>query len=101
MQSTPAIYRVAAVQMEPKLGEVERNLEAILSWLDRAAAASARLAVFPECALSGYGFASRALGLAHAVPIDGEPTGRVISACARHECYCVFGLLERDGAATV
>lgn len=47
--------------------------------------------------LSGYGFASRDEGMAHAVPIDGEEVRRVVSACERHGCYCVFGLLERDG----
>ncbi len=90
-------YRVAAVQMEPKLGRLGENLDRILGRLDEAAGAGAHLVVFPECALSGYGFASRDEGMAHAVPIDGEEVRRVVSACERHGCYCVFGLLERDG----
>lgn len=98
MEASAATVRVAAVQMDPKLGQLEHNLKQIVSWLDRAAAAGAHLAVFPECALSGYGFASREEGFAHAVPIDSEPIKRVAAACAQHGCYCVFGLLERDGS---
>ena len=45
----PAV-RVAAVQMEPKLGQIEANLERILDRIAHAANAGARLVVFPECA---------------------------------------------------
>ena len=38
--------------------------------------------VFPECALSGYGFSSREEGLAHAVPLDSAPVRTVVAACA-------------------
>jgi 5-aminopentanamidase len=91
-------YKIAGVQMEPKLGRLGENLERILDRLGEAAGAGAHLVVFPECALSGYGFSSREEGLAHAVPIDGEEVRRVVAACKRHRCYCVFGLLERDGS---
>jgi predicted amidohydrolase len=90
--------RIAAIQTNPKLGRLDHNLEQILSWLGRAAAEDAELAVFPECALSGYGFASREEGLAHAVPLDSAPVRDVVAACARHGCFCIFGLLERDGS---
>ena len=89
--------RVAAVQMEPKLGRIEANLGQIIERIADAAGAGARLVVFPECALSGYGFASREEGLSHAVSIDSAPVGRVTTACLRHDCFCIFGMLERDG----
>ncbi len=57
--SSPGTIRVAAVQMEPKLGNVDENLDRILAGLEQAAADGAKLVVFPECALSGYGFGSR------------------------------------------
>ena len=97
MTSTPT-YRVAAVQMEPKLGRLEDNLHRILERLGEAAGGGAHLVVFPECALSGYGFSSREEGFAHAVPIDGDEVQSVIAACARRHCYSIFGLLERDGS---
>ena len=83
--------------MEPKLGRIPENLARITAGLDQAAASGAKLAVFPECALSGYGFGSREEGLAHAVPIDGPEVGEVVSLAARTGCGCIFGLLERDG----
>ena len=90
-------FQVAAVQMEPKLGRLDSNLEQILNWLEPAAMAGAKLVVFPECALSGYGFSSREEGLAHAVSLDSAPVQSVVEACGRHQCYCIFGLLERAG----
>jgi predicted amidohydrolase len=83
--------------MDPKLGQLDVNLVQILNWLEPAAMAGAKLVVFPECALSGYGFSSREEGFAHAVSLDSAPVRQVVAACQRHQCYCIFGLLERDG----
>jgi 5-aminopentanamidase len=58
--------------------------------------AGAKLVVFPECALSGYGFSSREEGFAHAVSLDSAPVRKVVAACERHRCFCILGLLERD-----
>jgi 5-aminopentanamidase len=96
--TSPPTYRVAAAQIEPKLGRLGENLERILERLAEAAGAGAHLVVFPECALSGYGFSSREEGMAHAVPIDGAEVRRVVAACERSRCFGVFGLLERDGS---
>ena len=93
-----ATVRVAAVQMEPKLGRIEAESRAIARPASRTPRGRALdLVVFPECALSGYGFASREEGLAHAVAVDSAPVARVIAACRQHGCFCVFGMLERDG----
>ena len=91
-------YRVAAVQMEPKLGRLAENLDRIVERLAEVAGGGAHLVVFPECALSGYGFSSREEGVEHAVPIDGPAVRRVIATCARSRCYGIFGLLEHDGS---
>jgi predicted amidohydrolase len=91
-------YRVAAVQMDPKLGRLDDNLRRILERLAEAAGGGAHLVVFPECALSGYGFSSREEGMAHAVAIDGPAVKAVIAACAQARCHAIFGMLERDGS---
>ena len=91
-------HRVAAIQMDPKLGRLDDNLRRILERLSEAAGGGAHLVVFPECALSGYGFSSREEGLAHAVPIDGPAVKEVIAACAHVRCHAIFGMLERDGS---
>ena len=93
----PSVVRVAAVQLDPKLGEVASNLRSILARLREAAASGARLIVFPECALTGYAFESRDEALAHAEPIPGPSTREVAAACAELGTFAIFGLLERDG----
>ena len=89
--------RVAAVQMDPKLGQVAHNRHAILGKLREAAAAGARLIAFPECALTGYGFGSKAEAMEYAEPIPGPGVQTVAAACAALGVHAVFGLLERDG----
>lgn len=89
--------RIAAVQMDPKLGEIDANRRAILQHLGEAAKNGASLVAFPECALTGYGFASRAEALASAEPIPGQSVAMIAQACATLGTFCVFGLLEADG----
>lgn len=96
MPATTAV-RVAAVQMGPRLGESEANLRAILAKLREATAAGARLVVFPECALSGYMFASKAEAMPFAEPIPGPCTREIAAACAEANAHAIVGLLERDG----
>ncbi|MBN9121180.1 MAG: carbon-nitrogen hydrolase family protein, partial [Planctomycetes bacterium] len=52
-------WTVAGVQMDCALGDRTANRSAIVANLHRAADRGARLAVFPECALTGYGFDTR------------------------------------------
>ena len=48
--------RTGACQMDMHLGKIERNRDACLLWMERAAGAGVRLLVFPECTLTGYAF---------------------------------------------
>jgi predicted amidohydrolase len=89
--------RVAVAQLDPKLGERERNLEACLARLDEAAAAGAKLLVLPECALPGYMFESTEEALPFAEEIPGPSTEALADACRRLGTHVVCGLLERDG----
>ena len=93
----PKPLRVAAVQMEPKIGEVDANLKAILDRFREATEAGARLVVFPECALTGYGFDSKAEALRFAEPVPGLSSREVAAACRERNAYAIYGLLERDG----
>lgn len=89
--------RVAAVQMDVKIGNVPANRALILDRLNEAAKAGARLIAFPECALTGYGFESREEAWVFAEPISGPSVQSVQSECARLGVAAAFGLLERDG----
>lgn len=96
MSQTTTI-RVAAVQSEPKIGEVGANLASILSRLREASSAGARLVVFPECALTGYGFESRAEASAFAEPFHGPTSHAAANECRRLAVWTVYGFLEADG----
>ena len=89
--------RVAVAQMEPRLAETERNLDAALERLEEAAAAGAQLLVLPECAIPGYMFDSAEEALPYAEEIPGPTTEAFERECARLGVHAITGLLERDG----
>src|SRR5258708_2343764 len=93
-----ATWRIAAVQMDCRLGDKSRNLTVIRDQLRLAAQRGARLAIFPECALTGYGFGSREEALPLAEPLPGPSTDAVAAECRALDVWAVFGLLERGGA---
>lgn len=91
--------RIAGAQFDPALGDVPRNLAAIVKHIRVAAEDEAKLVVFPECALTGYGFSSREEALPFAEAYDG-PSARVIaSVCGELGVWAVYGFLESDGPA--
>jgi predicted amidohydrolase len=90
-------WNVAGVQMDCRLGDKEFNLQMIRERLAVAAAAGARLIVFPEAILSGYGFASVSEAVPHAEPLPGPATEVLATDCRRLGVWTVFGLLERHG----
>jgi len=91
--------QVAVAQIDPQLGEKERNLAACLARMEEAAAAGAQLLVLPECAIPGYMFGSGDEALPFAEEIPGPSTAVLERECARLGLHVVCGLLERDGDA--
>src|SRR5581483_10838344 len=89
--------RVAVAQLDPKLAEKERNLDACLARLDEAVARGAELVVFPECAIPGYMFESAEEAMPHAEEIPGPSTEALVEAAARTGAHVCCGLIERDG----
>jgi len=90
------MIKVAAVQMDVEILNKAHNLEQVLAKLEEATSAGARLAVFHECALTGYCFNNReeAWPLSEVVP--GPSTERLAAAVKSLHCTAVVGLLERD-----
>ena len=90
--------RVAAIQMEPRIGALEANVAKTLDCLYSANEKGARIAVLPELCNSGYVFASReeAFELSETVP-DGETTRRWIDVAKETGMIIVAGIAERDG----
>jgi len=90
---------VAVVQTNPQLGQNTENLAEIVARLREAASNGAQLVVFPECAISGYGFPDLESARRAAERIPGPVTEQLAEVCAELGVYTVVGLLERDAEA--
>ena len=88
---------IAGVQMDVAFADKETNLARIEDRLREAARHGARLAVFPECAVTGYCFESLEEARALAEPISGPSARRLEAACRESECFAVVGTIEADG----
>lgn len=88
--------KVAAVQMEPKILEKERNTARCLELMRATAKEGAQLIIFPECALSGYCFASLAEAIPVAEPVPGPSSDKIAALCGKLNAYVIVGLLEKD-----
>ncbi|MFC1940602.1 carbon-nitrogen hydrolase family protein [Chloroflexota bacterium] len=89
--------KIAAVQMEPRIMENRENLNRVLLDIRTVAQNGADLIVFPECALSGYVFNSRAAAIPFMETIPGPATGELSTCCKELGVHVVLGLLEIDG----
>ncbi len=88
---------VAGVQMDVKIGDNRGNVERMIAWLDDPRVTSARLVVFPECAVSGYCFDSKQEGWEFAESIPGPSTTQLVQAAKSTGKFLVVGMLERSG----
>ena len=89
--------KVAAVQIDIAFRQVETNLARIEARLEEAAAAGAKLVVFPECAVTGYCYDSWNEALGYTSNIPGPTTQRLAETCRECEVFAVVGMLEHDG----
>ncbi|HEY46161.1 MAG TPA: carbon-nitrogen hydrolase family protein [Anaerolineae bacterium] len=86
----------AAVQMEPKLFDAEANLKKVINFMHEVSLCNAEIAVFPECALTGYALsAEEAASIAE--PIPGPRTDHLSEACREAGLMAVVvGTIEKD-----
>ena len=92
-----AHMKAAAVQMNVKIFDKKYNLDQVLSRLEQATSAGAKLVVFPECALTGYCFATLEEAMPMAEEVPGPSTEKILAAAQALDCTVVVGLLERAG----
>src|SRR5260221_3290558 len=90
-------WKIAAVQMDCKLGDKPRNLDSMQTRLREAAKNGVRLAIFPECALTGYCFESKGEAWPIAETLPGPATDVFARICRELGVHVILGLLERDG----
>jgi predicted amidohydrolase len=95
-----AEVRIACIQMEPRVGRKQANVDKSLALIDTAARDGANVVVLPELANSGYVFESReeAFQLAEEIP-TGATTAAWSAAASEHGLHIVAGIAERDGGA--
>jgi predicted amidohydrolase len=87
--------KLAVYQFAPKLGDVPGNLDVILK---QVSSVYSDLVLFPECALTGYGFESAEEAVRVAETIPGPSTELIAKACRDRDRWAIFGMLERDPA---
>ncbi len=85
--------------MDCRIGDVAGNRKTVIERLRDASSQGARLAIFPECALTGYAFESIEEALPFAESIPGPSTDALAVACRETHTWAVVGMLERSGDA--
>lgn len=90
-------FKIAGVQMDIQLADVDSNVSRICEKLRETTAAGAKLTVFPECAVPGYCFSSLEEARQFAQTVPGPATERIADVCRELGTYSVFGMLELDG----
>ena len=88
---------IACVQMDVAIGNVAANRQQIIARIREAANHNAQLAIFPECALTGYCFDSLAEAMPFAEPLDGPSAEAIAAACRETGAHAVVGFIERLG----
>ena len=102
--------RVAAIQATPVILDAEGSVDKAVSLLGEAAAAGARLAVFPEAFVSVYPSNAWARGAAafggmdelwermweSSVEVPGPLVDRLVEGCRQHGLHCAIGVNERE-----
>lgn len=90
--------RIAAAQVDVKLGDVTGNTAKVAAWIEKARVEKVVLVVFPECMLTGYCFDSREEALPHARAIDDPIWDQLAKVCdGEQKIYAVVGFLELAG----
>jgi predicted amidohydrolase len=89
--------KIACVQMDVTLCEVEKNLRTVIDRLHTAVANGADLVIFPECSLTGYCFESLEEAAPFAESIDGPSASAIAAACTETGAHAIVGFIEKDG----
>jgi predicted amidohydrolase len=90
------MWKIAAVQMDCRIGEKRANLEAVRAQLGEAAGQGAKLVIFPECALSGYCFEGKEEAWPLAETLPGPSTEALAKDCRALGVWAAVGMLEAD-----
>jgi predicted amidohydrolase len=98
--ATPTIvtepFKVAAVEFNPHLFELEANIAGACTMIEEAASNGAKVIVLPEASLSGMDYPDRAAYLPYLDTIPGKATAAIEPIAQAHGCYVAIGICEID-----
>ena len=86
------MVKIACVQTDVAIGQLEVNLHNCIRHLEELAAQGVELAIFPECALTGYCVGSKAE--AETIAIEKSCLAPIQAACNTLNIICVIGFAE-------
>lgn len=89
--------QISGIQTDIQFADLEANLCVMQTAIEQETAAGSQLIVFPECFTTGYCFDSLDEAMAAAEGLDGRAVQFATSMCQQHQCFTVFGMLEKDG----
>ena len=91
------LIRIACLQIEPRVGDLSKNVEKTCDYIKKAHALGAKIVVLPELCNSGYVFESReeAFRLAKSVP-NGPTTKAWMAAASQFDMIIVAGIAEQE-----
>src|SRR5262245_17409492 len=90
--------KIAGVQMDVELGNIEANRRKIVARIRETAESGARLVIFPECARTGYCFDSLEEAAKFAEPADGFSARHIALACEQANVHAIVGFIEKEGS---
>lgn len=93
---SPRTYKVAAIQFNPELRKLKKNVDALADRFEQAAKSGAKIIVAPEMATTGYLYLDRSHIADVVETIPGPTTRRFSQIADKHDCYLVWGMPERD-----
>src|SRR4051794_39267048 len=97
MTSDPTVatpYKVAAIQFDPTMFDMQRNVDRLAELTEEAAAAGGRVIVDPGEATTGYCWANRQEIAPYVETIPGPTTDRFGAIAEKHHCYIVVAVAE-------
>jgi predicted amidohydrolase len=86
--------KVACVQMDCVIGDPKTNLSKIVEHIKTAGKQGASLAIFPECALTGYAYDSLEEAIPFAESLDGPSAQAITAACREASVHAAVGFIE-------
>ncbi|RYM06496.1 nitrilase [Sporolactobacillus sp. THM7-7] len=89
-------FKVASIQFNPKLNNLDGNVDELYKQIETAFKNGAKLAVAPEMATTGYYYENRAAIKPYVDTLPGKTTDKFSELTKKYDAYVVFGMAERD-----